>query len=166
MKVFQRLALAIAVTMVTASMLVSVAAAAIVIQVGKGAGKARLGQIDTRAAGYLGSHGQPQRDPNYGSRVVYLIDVGGKMGNGRYPCEILSNSSHEVFQFAFNSPAYVTEKGIRVGSSETELSARYAGMKRIHTTKFNHYVLGSRPFTDFWVLNSTQRVYQIIVRLK
>jgi hypothetical protein len=39
-------------------------------------------------------------------------------------------------------------------------------MKRIHTTKFDHYILGWRPYTDFWVLNKTQRVYQIIVRSK
>jgi hypothetical protein len=166
MKVSRRLAFVVMLA-VTASIVVSAAVAAtVVIHEGKGPGKARLGQIDTKAAGFLGSHGQLQQDPNYGSRVVYLIDVGTKMANGRFPCEMLSNSGHAVFQFAFNSAAFVTEKGIRVGSSESQLVARYAGMKRNHTTKFNHYVLGGRPFTDFWVLNSSQRVYQIIVRSK
>ncbi|MHB8060257.1 MAG: hypothetical protein ACYDHO_05440 [Gaiellaceae bacterium] len=142
------------------------AAAAVVIREGKGAGRARLGQTDSRAAGLLGRHGALQRDPNYGSRIVYWINFGKRMKDGRYPCEMASNAGHRVFQFSFNSSAYVTSKGIRVGSREEVLTARYARMKRIHTTRFNHYVLGSRPFTDFWVLNATGRVYQIVVRSK
>lgn len=145
--------------------LTAMAAGAAVIHEGKGPGRARLGQIDTRAALYLGKHTGLQRDPNYGSRVVYLMSFGKKRG-GRYPCELLSSSTHRVFQFSFNSPAYVTAKGIKVGSRESQLTAAYAGMKRNHTTKFNHYIWGKRPYTDFWILNSTQRVYQIIVRSK
>ncbi|MGA9761060.1 MAG: hypothetical protein WBQ14_01375 [Gaiellaceae bacterium] len=144
---------------------VSSVASATVIREGKGAGQARLGQIDTSVASLLGKHTGLQRDPNYGSRVVYVMDFGKKKA-GRYPCEMLSNSTHHVFQFAFNSPAYVTARGIKVGSSEAALTAAYSGMKRAHTPKFDHYILGKRPYTDFWVLNSTRRVYQIIVRSK
>ena len=110
-------------------------------------------------------HGGLQRDPNYGSRVVYVVDFGTKKA-GRFPCEMLSDSAHRVFQFAFNSPAYVTAKGIKVGSSEAALTAAYSGLRRTHTPKFDHYVWGKRPYTDFWVLNSTRRVYQVIVRSK
>jgi hypothetical protein len=148
-----------------ALLLAAMAAGAVVIHEGKGPDRARLGQIDSAAARYLGKNTGLQRDPNYGSRVVYLISFGKKQG-GRYACELLSDSKHRVFQFSFNSPAYVTAAGIKVGSSESELTAAYGGMKRTHTTKFNHYVWGKRPYTDFWVLNKTQRVYQIIVRSK
>ena len=140
-------------------------ASATVIHEGKGAGQARLGQIDTSVARLLGKHTGLQRDPNYGSRVVYVTDFGTKRA-GRYPCEMLSNSTHRVFQFSFNSPVYVTARGIKVGSSEADLTSAYPGMKRSHTPKFDHYVLGARPYTDFWVLNSTKRVYQVIVRSK
>lgn len=164
MKTRQRLGFLVFAAALVALAVASLAAAT-VIHEGKGPGRARLGQIDTRAAGFIGKHGGLQRDPNYGSRVVYVMDVGTKKG-GRYACEMLSSSTHRVFQFSFNSPAYVTDKGIRVGSSETQLTAAYSGIKRNHTPKFNHYIWGKRPYTDFWVLNSTQRVYQIIVRSK
>lgn len=149
-----------------AAVVVSTAVAAVVIHEGKGAGKARLGQVDTVAAAYLGPHGPLQRDPNYGSRVVYWIDFGKRMGAGRYPCEMLSDASHRVFQLSFNTPAFRTAKGIAVGSREALLRARYPHLRLNHTTRFDHYVLGRRPFTDFWVLNSTQRVYQIVLRSK
>lgn len=160
----QRTAILIALTAISLT-LVSASAAAVAIKEGRGAGRARLGQLDTKAAGYLGRHGASQRDPNYGSRIVYWINF-GKKTNGRYPCEMASNAAHRVFQFSFNSSTYVTSKGVRVGSKEEALTARYGQMKRIHTTKFNHYVLGKRPFTDFWVLNKTGRVFQIVVRSK
>jgi len=143
---------------------VSLAAGA-VIREGAGVGKARLGQVDTAAAASLGKHTGLQRDPNYGSRVVYVIGFGKKSG-GRYPLEMLSSATHRIFQFSFNSSAYATARGIKVGSSEAKLVAAYSGMKRIHTPKFNHYIWGRRPYTDFWVLNSSQRVYQVIVRSK
>jgi hypothetical protein len=165
MRIWARLRLAIIPAAVTAAIFAATASAAIVIHEGKGPGGARLGQIDSKAAGFLGKNGGLQRDSNYGSRVVYWINFGAKMRDGRYPCEMLSDSRHRVFQFSFNSPAYVTGKGIKVGSSQAKLESAYAGLKRIHTPKFTHYILGKRrPFTDFWVLNKTQRVYQIIVR--
>jgi hypothetical protein len=144
----------------------STSMAAVVIHEGEGPGRARLGQIDTKAASYLGKHTALQPDPNYGSRIVYLMSFGTKMRDGRYPCELLSDSKHHVFQFSFNSSTYVTGNGIEVGSSESKLAAAYAGIARIHTPKFNHYISSGRPYTDFWVLNKTQRVYQIIVRSK
>ncbi|MGD0167079.1 MAG: hypothetical protein ABSC51_07300 [Gaiellaceae bacterium] len=167
MKIRQRLSFAVVAAVIASLALASTAlAAAVVIHEGRGAGKARLGQIDTVAALYLGKHTGLQRDSNYGSRVVYWLNFGTRIGDGRYPCELLSDSKHHVFQFSFNSPAYVTGKGIKVGSRESQLTAAYTGLKRIHTPKFNHYILGKRPFTDFWVLNATGRVYQIIVRSK
>jgi hypothetical protein len=161
----QRLSLATVFVAILALALSSTAIAAVVIHEGKGPGQARLGQIDTTAAQYLGKHTAWQRDNNYGSRVVYWAGF-GKMRGGRYPCELLSDAKHRVFQFSFNSSAYVTERGIKVGSSESRLETAYAGMKRVHTTKFDHYISGRRPYTDFWVLNTTHRVYQIIVRSK
>lgn len=151
--------------LLVALILAVIASAATVIHEGKGPGRARLGQVDSKAAGFLGKHTGLQRDPNYGSRVVYVMGFGEKKA-GRYPCEMLSDSAHKVFQFSFNAPVYVTAKGIKVGSSETQLTAAYPGMRRNHTPKFNHYISGKRPYTDFWVLNTTKRVYQIIVRSK
>jgi hypothetical protein len=165
MKIPQRLSFTAASVAIVALAFASTATAAVVIHEGQGPGGARLGQIDTKAASYLGKHTALQRDPNYGSRVVYWMSFGSKSG-GRYACELLSDSRHRVFQFSFNSSAYVTGGGIKVGSSESQLVAAYAGIKRIHTPKFNHYISGGRPYTDFWVLNTTQRVYQIIVRSK
>jgi hypothetical protein len=165
MKIRQRLGFTLAAAAIVVLAFASVAAA-VVIHEGKGPGLARLGQIDTVEARFLGTHTALQRDPNYGSRVVYWMSFGTRMGDGRYPCEMLSNSKHQVFQFSFNSSAYTTAKGVRVGSSELKLKAAYVGMTRIHTPKFNHYIWGKRPFTDFWVLNTTQRVFQIIVRSK
>jgi hypothetical protein len=164
MKMRQRFGLLVCAAVLAALTAASLAGAAIIHE-GKGPGQARLGQIDTSAALLLGKHSGLQRDPNYGSRVVYVVDFGTKKV-GRYPCEMLSDSAHRVFQFAFNSPAYVTAKGIKVGSSEAALTAAYSGLKRTHTPKFDHYVWGKRPYTDFWVLNSTRRVYQVIVRSK
>jgi hypothetical protein len=165
MKIWQRVVLMFAL-MATVLIFASEGMTAVAIHEGKGAGKARLGQIDTTAATYLGRHGSLQRDPNYGSRVVYWIDFGGRMRDGRYPCEMASDAEHRVFQFSFNSAVYVTSRGIKVGSTEALLTARYSRMTSIHTTKFNHYILDGRPFTDFWVLNKTRRVYQIVVRSK
>jgi hypothetical protein len=164
MNLRQRTAVLIAFTAI--SLFLVSTAAAVVIHEGRGAGRAQLGQTDSNAAKYLGPHGVLQRDPNYGSRIVYWIDFGKKLKDGRYPCEMASNAAHKVFQFSFNSSAYVTSKGVRVGTGEDVLTARYGQMKRIHTTRFNHYVLGMRPFTDFWVLNQTGRVFQIVVRSK
>jgi hypothetical protein len=164
MKMRQRFGLLISAAVLAALTAASLASAAIIHE-GKGPGQARLGQIDTSAALFLGKHTGLQRDPNYGSRVVYAVDFGTRKA-GRYPCEMLSDSAHRVFQFAFNSPVYVTARGIKVGSSEAALTAAYGGLKRTHTPKFDHYVWGKRPYTDFWVLNSTQRVYQVIVRSK
>jgi hypothetical protein len=164
MKMRQRFGLLVCAAVLAALTAASLAGAAIIHE-GKGPGQARLGQIDTSAALLLGKHGGLQRDPNYGSRVVYVVDFGTKKA-GRFPCEMLSDSAHRVFQFAFNSPAYVTAKGIKVGSSEAALTAAYSGLRRTHTPKFDHYVWGKRPYTDFWVLNSTRRVYQVIVRSK
>jgi hypothetical protein len=165
MKMRQRLTFAAVCFAITALVFVFAATATVVIHEGQGPGRARLGQIDSKAAGYLGKHTTLQRDPNYGSRVIYWISFGAKRG-GRYPCELLSDSKHRVFQFSFNSSTYVTAGGIRVGSSESQLQAAYIEAKRIHTPKFNHYISGKRPYTDFWVLNTTHRVYQIIVRSK
>lgn len=166
MKIRDRLGIATVLAAIIGIVFASNAPAAVVIHEGKGPGGARLGQIDTKAARYLGKHSVLHRDPNYGSRVVYWMNFGKKLSGGRYSCEMLSNSTHRVFQFSFNSSSYVTSKGIKVGSSEEKLTAAYVGMKRTHTPKFDHYVWGKRPYTDFWVLNSTQRVYQIIVRSK
>jgi hypothetical protein len=166
MRIRQRLSFAIAPAVFVALMFAATATAAVVIHESKGPGGARLGQIDTAAARSLGKHTALQRDPNYGSRVVFWMSFGSPASGGRYPCEMLSDSRHRVFQFSFNSALYTTNKGVRVGSSESKLTAAYVGMKRVHTPKFNHYILGKRPFTDFWVLNKTQRVYQIIVRSK
>jgi hypothetical protein len=165
MKMRQRFGFLVFAAALVALAVASMATAGVVIHEGKGPGRARLGQIDSNAARYLGKHTGLQRDPNYGSRVVYLMSFGTKRG-GRYPCEMLSNSTHRVFQFSFNAPVYVTARGIKVGSSESQLAAAYSGMKRNHTPKFNHYTWGKRAYTDFWVLNKTKRVYQVIVRSK
>jgi hypothetical protein len=166
MKIGKRSRFAITAAAAAAMLFASGATAALVVHEGKGPGAARLGQLDSKAAGFLGKHGALQRDANYGSRVVYWINFGARMPGGRYPCEMLSDSQHRVFQFSFNSPAYVTAGGIRVGSSEAKLKAAYPLIASSRTPKFTHYVWGKRPFTDFWVLNQTQRVYQIIVRAK
>ncbi len=166
-KLWKRTALA-TLLVAAATMLVTaaVAAAAAVIHEGEGAGKARLGQLDTTAASYLGIHGDPQLDDRYDTKV-YVTYVGRQMKNRRYPCELHSTAAHKIFQFTFNSSAFATAKGIRVGSAEPRLVALYPSLRAKPGTVYNHYILGKkRPFTDFWVSNKTHRVYQIVIRSK
>lgn len=164
MKVWKRLALAT--LLVGATLSCTAIAGAAVIREGKGAGRARLGQIDTTAATHLGLHSSPQLDDRYDTRT-YVTHIGKRMRNGRYPAEMHSTAAHKVFQFTFNSASYATPKGIKAGSTESKLRAAYPSLRLKPGSVYNHYILGKRrPFTDFWVSNKTQRVYQIIVRSK
>jgi hypothetical protein len=151
--------MATAVTLVAAS----AAQAKVIIHEGKGVGKARLGMVDTTAAKYLGAHQAMQRDSNYGSRVVYVIEFGKKTG-GRYALEMLSNASHKVFMFTCNSAGYLTAKGIKAGSTESLLTAKYgSSLRRLPLSIYTWYTLGTHPYTQFIVKKSTHRVFQIII---
>jgi hypothetical protein len=163
MKAARRIVLVVALATIFTLLAASVAQAAVRIHEGKGVGKARLGMVDTTAAKYLGAHQPMQTDPNYGSRVVYVIYFGKNVG-GRWALEMYSNASHKVFMFTCNASKYVTAKGVKVGSKESFLKAKYgSALKRSPGKIYTAYTLGKHPFTRFYVKNSTKRVFQIIV---
>jgi hypothetical protein len=163
MSILKRSVLVVAAVTIVMMLAVPAAQAKVRIYVGKGVGEARLGMTDTTAEKYLGQHKPMQVDTAYGSRVVYVVEFGTKSG-GRYSLEMLSDANHKVFQFACNATKYVTAKGVRVGSPESTLKAKYgSALKRSAGAIYISYTLGKHPFTRFYVKHSTSKVFQIIV---
>lgn len=163
MKVLKRTVLIVVLAALVAMLAAPAAQAKVRIREGKGVGKAKLGMVDKTAMKYLGKHKAMKRDPAYGSRVVYMVDFGKKHG-GRYALEMLSNANHRVFMFTCNTATYVTAKGIKVGSTESRLKAKYGSrLKRFARPIYTWYKLGKHPFTQFIVKKKTHKVFQIII---
>lgn len=140
------------------------AAAKLIIHVNKGIGAATLGMREAAAIKAIGSKpSRSGRDTEYEGRVVYYKMFGKANKNGEYPLEVYSDTKRRVFMYAFNSPAYPTDAGIRVGSSEDALKKAY-GSKLLNKPGrvYNHYWLGGKTGTDFFVKGGV--VTQIIVR--
>lgn len=164
MKIWRRTLLPLAATGALAVLLVvpATAAATMTIYENRGVGTPRLGWLDSNAKKYYGHLASYSKDTSYPT-VVYLYKFGYKMANGRFPLEMRSNSSHRVFNFRCYSAYYVTTKGVKVGTAESTLKSKYSGkLRRIPGSTYTHYIMGSKPYTDFWVKNG--KVSYIVVR--
>ena len=154
---------AVVAVFVTTLLVASVALATVYIYEGKGVGSTRLGWNDHTAAARLSGYHKVVRDSRY-SYTVYRWYVGRKMSNGKYPVELLSKADHRVFQFWVNSSSYPTYgQYVKVGSTESYLRRKYSTERRYPGSVYTRYRIGSRPFTDFYVRNSTDRVAYIVV---
>jgi hypothetical protein len=157
-------------TLVVALLVPAVALATTYIYLGKGVGKAYLGQNAHSAATILspGYHFS-KKDTNY-SYTVYHWYVGKKMSNGRYPIELYARSDRRVYRFQINSSSYPTVKGVRVGSvgTATALRAKYPSIKGPYTSgtykryQLRHTSYTPDRFTEFYCRNG--KVAYIIVR--
>lgn len=151
---------------VVAATVISVAtpgAAAVRIYEGKGVASARLGMRDSTAASKLGKVTRQYRDRSYAGRVVYRYCFGRKLRSGRYPLEVFSDKARKVFQFTANSGAYVTAKGIKVGSTAQALQDAYGSkLTKNSGSVYTRYTLGRAPATDFYVKSG--KVTSIVVR--
>jgi len=133
----------------------------------RGVASAKLTYRDSRNASIIGRVTRSGRDTRYSGRVVYYYYFGTKSAtSGRYPLEMFSNGSHNVFQFTINSASYPTSKGIRVGSSEAALKSAYAsaGLTGPTGSTYRRYTIGPGPFTDFYCKNG--KVTSIVMRTR
>jgi hypothetical protein len=154
----------LAVVALTASLLAPGAAygASAKIYPGRGVKTARLGQRDTVAAARIGRVVKKKRDTSYAGRVVW-VRYFGKKRNGKYALELYSNKSRKVFAFVINQNTYVTTKRIRVGSTESALTAAYGTSLSLNAGPvYNIYTIGGGTGTDFYVRGG--KVTKIIVR--
>jgi hypothetical protein len=154
----------LAVVVLAASLLAPAAAygASAKIYPGRGVKTARLGQRDTTAAGRIGRVVLKKRDTSYAGRVVW-VRYFGKKRNGKYALELYSNKSRKVFAFVINQNTYVTTKRIRVGSTESALTAAYGSSLSLNSGPvYNIYTMGGAAGTDFYVRGGA--VTKIIVR--
>jgi hypothetical protein len=130
-----------------------------------GVSNAKLGMTDSAAVRILGRPAKSGRDTSYARQIVYSYCWGKRLRNGKYPLQMYSRGNRLVFQFTVNSNAYVTAKGIKVGSSEASVKKAYGtALKRKKPigSPYTTYSLGGRTGTDFIVLRGV--VTQIIVR--
>ncbi|HEY3374920.1 MAG TPA: hypothetical protein VGK02_07665 [Candidatus Aquicultor sp.] len=156
------LALLVALLLITAAVSAQ-AATKLVIHVNKGFGAVKLGVTDTNAVKAIGKPSKSGKDSEYEGRVVYYKFYGKANKNGEYPLEIYSDTKHKVFMFAINASAYPTDEGTKVGSTEAQLKAKYGKNLKFKAGRvYNHYWLGSKVGTDFFV--KAGKVTQIIVR--
>lgn len=164
MKTLKRTSLVVILAVVVVMLTAAAAQASVRIYDGKGVGKARLGMVDRTAASYLGSHIGPNVDRRYPKIVVYVTWFGKKLGTNRYVLEMLSNSAHKVTMFTANTSLYVTNRGVKVGSTESFLKSKYGSSLKLHSTSvYREYKYGSHPYTLFRVKKSTAKVFQIVV---
>ena len=143
---------------------VASAATKLIVHCNKGIGAATLGMSEAAAVKAIGSKpSKSGKDTEYEGRVVYFKMYGKKNANGEYPLELYSDTKRKVFMFAVNSSAYPTDAGIKVGSTETQLKQKYGKQLKSKAGRvYNHYWLGSKVGTDFYVKKG--KVTQIIVR--
>ena len=106
------------------------------------------------------------RDTNYRSQVVYYSGRYPKVSSTRYSLQVYSNRYKKVTSFWCNSSAFVTTKGVTVGTTERVLKTKYGTALRlkINGSVYRTYSIGSRTGTDFIVQRSTGKVKQIVVR--
>ena len=124
-----------------------------------GVGSARLNKARTTNIKYLGRRSYTGKDTSY-RYTVYLDCWGRKITTGRnrgkYPLHMWSKSrsgSFRAFQFTCYNSNYVTTKGIRVGSTGSQLRAAYGSALKSRTTPtYVIYTLNSayRWRTDFY----------------
>jgi hypothetical protein len=138
----------------------------------RGVGGARLGSMDNYAASHIGipRYVSVIRDTSY-SRAVLKWRFGGRLANGHYPVEMYAydgaGTSDPVFQFNVWSGAYKTTAGVGVGSTAAYLTSKYKTTKLSPNSgsydiyRYTYY--GSRPYTDFYVTKSTQKVSRIYI---
>lgn len=140
----------------------STALATMTIYEGKGVGKARLGLTDSHNKPLLGKVAASWKQ-TYKTYTVYCYGFGKKIGYHVYALVMVAKS-HKTNEFDCHTNYYVTTKGIKVGSTKTQLLAKYKGMKRYAAGLYWRYTYGHKPYTDFYVKKSTNKVAVIILR--
>jgi hypothetical protein len=136
---------------------------AVVIRENLGVSNARLGSADWAAIKILGKPAKSGRDTSYARQIVYYFYWGRRLSSGKYPLQMYSRGNRLVFTFICNSSAYVTPKGIKVGSSEAALKRAYgSALKRYWNPVYIRYRTSARTgWTDYYVRRGA--VAQIIV---
>lgn len=158
---------AVVAALLSALLVGGVAGAAVYTYEGRGVGATRIGWKDSTAAARLSKTKRCVRDGRY-SYVVYHWYVGKKLSNGRYPIELYAKSNRKVFRFQVNSSSYPTSRGVRIGTKESTLRARYSTERGPYTSgPYRRYTISHRyysytTYTDFYCRNG--RVAYIIVR--
>jgi hypothetical protein len=124
-----------------------------------GVGNARLMKARSTNISILGKRSYTGKDTSY-AYTVYLDCWGAKLTSGRnkgkYPLHMWSKSKDGVFktfQFTCYNANYVTTKGIKVGSTGTQLKSAYgSALKSRVTPTYVIYTLNSayKWKTDFY----------------
>jgi hypothetical protein len=138
-----------------------------VIYLSSGIHDARLGMTDTKVKTRVGfARVGTKKDTSYAGQTVYKSWFGKRIRAGVYAVMTYSTSKHIVWMFEINSSAPKTRKGIHVGSTAAALEKAYATLTKTVGDKATTYTYGAvrGKGTDFYVLNSTKKITQILVR--
>jgi hypothetical protein len=141
-----------------------------IVETGKsrGIGTARVGMTASACVSRLGKPTASGKDTSYDYTVWWY--AWGKKKSGRYPLKMYARiikSKRTTFQFDVNSSAYVSTKGVKVGSTEEKLTDTYGDdLHRTETSVYTYYTLPASvtggPKTDFIVKDAA--VKMIFVR--
>ena len=103
-------------------------------------------------------------DREYEGQTVYCSYFGTKDNSNNYSFEVYSDAKRNIIIFVINSPMFQTPEGIKVGSSEADLTKSYSKMlKKSKKGKiYTKYSTGGKKGTDFYVKSGV--VTQIIIR--
>jgi hypothetical protein len=149
-------------TVVLVVLFASTAMATMTIYEGRGVGKARLGLTDAHNKPLLGKVVATWKE-TYPSWTNYYYAYGKKLSYHTYALVMVAKN-HKTIEFDCHTNYYVTTKGVKVGSTKTLLLAKYKGLKRYSSGLYWRYTYGHKPYTDFYVRKSTNKVAVIIVR--
>jgi hypothetical protein len=146
-------------------------AATVPLYPGSGVGGARLGATDTTAVIALKrafAITRQGRDDNYANQRVYFYYFGKRLAGDHYPVEMYAKRDHHVFLFEVNSPLCATSKGIRVGSTESQLRTAYGSAIRTRTTSstnpYRMYFSGTTTNrTDYYVRKSDGKIARVLI---